>query len=183
MRYLPLERLDGLDPEIIKPIPRDGETMGEVMFRVNVVMKGHFRSPSATRQAFQGGWFHSGDLGAVHPDGYIQLKDHSKDIIISGGENVFLIEVEEMHYSYPAIDIATVVAMPHERWGETPRVFIELAPGHEIDTVALRTWCRDRLAPYKVPGRFVETTIFRISTGKIQKFALREHVKDLAAQS
>ncbi|MFS4582942.1 acyl-CoA synthetase [Phaeobacter sp. C3_T13_0] len=183
VRYLPLEGLDVLDPETMEPVPRDGETMGEVMFRGNVVMKGYFRNPSATRQAFEGGWFHSGDLGVIHPDGYIQLKDRSKDIIISGGENISSIEVEEVLYNYPAIEIAAVVAMPHEKWGETPCAFIELAPGQEIDTEALRTWCRDRLAAYKVPGRFVVTTIPRTSTGKIQKFALREYAKELAAQS
>lgn len=183
VRYLPLEGLDVLYPETMEPVPRDGETMGEVMFRGNVVMKGYFRNPSATRQAFEGGWFHSGDLGVVHPDGYIQLKDRSKDIIISGGENISSIEVEEVLYSYPAIEIAAVVAMPHEKWGETPCAFIELAPGQKIDTEALRTWCRGRLAAYKVPGRFVVTTIPRTSTGKIQKFALREHAKELAAQS
>jgi len=183
VRYLPLEGLDVLDPETMEPVPRDGETMGEVMFRGNVVMKGYFRNPSATRQAFDGGWFHSGDLGVVHPDGYIQLKDRSKDIIISGGENISSIEVEEVLYSYPAIEIAAVVAMPHEKWGETPCAFIEPAPGHEIDTEALRTWCRDRLAAYKVPGRFVVTSIPRTSTGKTQKFVLREHAKELAAHS
>ena len=183
VRYLPLEGLDVLDPETMEPVPRDGERMGEVMFRGNVVMKGYFRNPSATRQAFEGGWFHSGDLGVIHPDGHIQLKDRSKDIIISGGENISSIEVEEVLYSYPAIEIAAVVAMPHEKWGETPCAFIELAPGQKIDTEALRTWCRDRLAAYKVPGQFVVTTIPRTSTGKIQKFALREQAKDIAAQS
>ncbi|MDO6485934.1 acyl-CoA synthetase [Shimia thalassica] len=183
VRYLPLEGLDVLDPETMEPVPRDGETMGEVMFRGNVVMKGYFRNPSATRRAFEGGWFHSGDLGVIHADGYIQLKDRSKDIIISGGENISSIEIEEVLYSYPSIEIAAVVAMPHEKWGETPCAFIELAPGQEIDPEALRTWCRDRLAAYKVPGRFVVTSIPRTSTGKIQKFALREHAKELAAQS
>ncbi|GAB5439186.1 acyl-CoA synthetase [Falsiruegeria mediterranea] len=183
VRYLPLEGLDVLDPETMEPVPRDGQSMGEVMFRGNVVMKGYFRNPSATRQAFEGGWFHSGDLGVIHPDGYIQLKDRSKDIIISGGENISSIEVEEVLYSYPTIEIAAVVAMPHEKWGETPCAFIEPSQGHEIDTEALRTWCRDRLAAYKVPRRFVVTSIPRTSTGKIQKFALRERAKELAAQS
>lgn len=174
VRYLPLEGLDVLDPETLQPVPRDGETMGEVMFRGNVVMKGYFRNPEATQKAFEGGWFHSGDLGVVHPDGYIQLKDRSKDIIISGGENISSIEVEEVLYSYPAIEIAAVVAMPHEKWGETPCAFIEAKPGHDIDTDALRHWCREKLAAYKVPGKFVVTTIPRTSTGKIQKFALRD---------
>ena len=165
VRYLPLEGLDVLDPETLHAVPRDGVTMGEVMFRGNVVMKGYFRNPVATQKAFEGGWFHSGDLGVVHPDGYIQLKDRSKDIIISGGENISSIEIEEVLYSYPSIEIAAVVAMPHEKWGETPCAFIEATPGQEIDTDALRVWCRDRLAAYKVPGRFVVTSVPRTSTG------------------
>jgi len=179
VRYLPLEGLDVLDPETLEPVPHDGETMGEVMFRGNVVMKGYFRNPDATRKAFEGGWFHSGDLGVVHPDGYIQLKDRSKDVIISGGENISSIEVEEALYRHPAIAVTAVVAMPDEKWGETPCAFIELAEGAEIDTDALRQWCRDQLAPYKVPRKFVLTEIPRTSTGKIQKFALREQAKAL----
>lgn len=181
VRYLPLEGLDVRDPETMQPVPRDGATMGEVMFRGNVVMKGYFRNPTATRKAFEGGWFRSGDLGVMYPDGYIQLKDRSKDVIISGGENISSIEVEEVLYSYPSIEIAAVVAMPHEKWGETPCAFIEPVQGQEIDTEALRKWCRDRLAAYKVPGKFIITTIPRTSTGKIQKFALREQAKELAA--
>ena len=183
VRYLPLEGLDVLDPETMHPVPRDGKTMGEVMFRGNVVMKGYFRNAVATRKAFEGGWFHSGDLGVVHPDGYIQLKDRSKDIIISGGENISSIEVEEVLYSYPAVEIAAVVAMPHEKWGETPCAFIEAAPGQDIDTDALRAWCRERLAAYKVPGSFIITSFPRTSTGKIQKFALREYARELAEQT
>ncbi|WP_281968017.1 acyl-CoA synthetase [Roseovarius nanhaiticus] len=183
VRYLPLEGLDVLDPETMRPVPRDGETMGEVMFRGNVVMKGYFRNPAATQKAFEGGWFHSGDLGVVHPDGYIQLKDRSKDIIISGGENISSIEVEEVLYGFPSIAIAAVVAMPHEKWGESPCAFIEAAPGQEIDTEALRAWCRARLAAYKVPRMFIVTSIPRTSTGKIQKFALREHAKELAERN
>ena len=182
VRYLPLEGLDVLDPETMQPVPRDGVTMGEVMFRGNVVMKGYFRNPQATQTAFEGGWFHSGDLGVVHPDGYIQLKDRSKDIIISGGENISSIEVEEVLYSYPSVEIAAVVAMPHPKWGETPCAFIEPKSGHEIDTDALRAWCRERLAAYKVPGKFVVTTIPRTSTGKIQKFALRDRARELVAK-
>ena len=183
VRYLPLEGLDVLDPETMQPVPRDGVAMGEVMFRGNVVMKGYFRNPQATQTAFEGGWFHSGDLGVVHPDGYIQLKDRSKDIIISGGENISSIEVEEVLYSYPSVEIAAVVAMPHSKWGETPCAFIEPKTGHEIDTDALRTWCRERLAAYKVPGKFVVTTIPRTSTGKIQKFALRDRARELVAKT
>lgn len=181
VRYLPLEGLDVLDPDTMLPVPRDGQTMGEVMFRGNVVMKGYFRNPRATEEAFAGGWFHSGDLGVMHPDGYIQLKDRSKDIIISGGENISSIEVEEALYRHPAVAVAAVVAMPHEKWGETPCAFVELAKGKQADAEILRSWCRGRLAPYKVPGRFVFTEIPRTSTGKIQKFALREQAKEIAS--
>lgn len=179
VRYLPLEQLEVLDPETMAPVPRDGETMGEVMFRGNVVMKGYFRNPQATQKVFAGGWFHSGDLGVVHPDGYLQLKDRSKDIIISGGENVSSIEVEEALYRHPAVGVAAVVAMPHEKWGETPCAFVELAIGQQADADVLRAWCRDQLASYKVPGRFVFMPIPRTATGKIQKFVLREQVKGI----
>ena len=181
VRYLPLEGLDVLDPETMQPVPRDGKTMGEVMFRGNVVMKGYFRNPEATQKAFAGGWFHSGDLGVRYPDGYIQLKDRSKDIIISGGENISSIEVEEALYRHSSVAATAVVAMPHDRWGETPCAFVELKPGHDVDEADLRAWCREHLAPYKVPGRIVFTSIPRTSTGKIQKFALREHARDLVA--
>lgn len=177
VRYLPLEQLDVLDPETMQPVPRDGKTMGEVMFRGNVVMKGYFRNQKATNEAFEGGWFHSGDLGVRYPDGYIQLKDRSKDIIISGGENISSIEVEEVLYRHPDVSVAAVVAMPHEKWGETPCAFIELAAGRSVDSEELRQWCRDHLAPYKVPGKFVFTEIPRTSTGKIQKFQMREQAK------
>jgi fatty-acyl-CoA synthase len=180
VRYLPLEGLDVLDPETMLPVPRDGETMGEVMFRGNVVMKGYFRNPKATQQAFAGGWFHSGDLGVRYPDGYIQLKDRSKDIIISGGENISSIEVEEALYRHPAVKTAAVVAMPHEKWGETPCAFVELSTGADVDAATLRAWCKDWLAPYKVPSMVVFMEIPRTSTGKIQKYMLREHAKTLA---
>jgi fatty-acyl-CoA synthase len=179
VRYLPLEQVDVLDPETLQPVPRDGVTMGEVMFRGNVVMKGYFRNPKATAEAFAGGWFHSGDLGVMHPDGYLQLKDRSKDIIISGGENISSIEVEEALYRHPAVAVAAVVAMPHDKWGETPCAFVELVAGNSADAEALRAWCRSHLAAYKVPGRFVFTTIPRTSTGKIQKFVLREEARKL----
>lgn len=180
VRYLPLEGLDVLDPETMQPVPRDGTTMGEVMFRGNVVMKGYFRNTKSTEEAFAGGWFHSGDLGVRHPDGYIQLKDRSKDIIISGGENISSIEVEEVLYRHDAVAVVAVVAMPHDRWGETPCAFVELASGQQADANALRDWCREHLAHYKVPGRFVFAEIPRTSTGKIQKFALREQARELA---
>lgn len=177
VRYLPLEQLDVLNPETLQPVARDGQTMGEVMFRGNVVMKGYFRNPAATQAAFAGGWFHSGDLGVMHPDGYIQLKDRSKDVIISGGENISSIEVEEALYRHPAVAVAAVVAMPHEKWGETPCAFVELGAGQQADAQMMHDWCRKHLAAYKVPRCFVFTDIPRTSTGKIQKFILRERAK------
>jgi fatty-acyl-CoA synthase len=180
VRYLPLEQIDVLDPDTMRPVPRDGKTMGEVMFRGNVVMKGYFRNPKATAEAFAGGWFHSGDLGVMHPDGYLQLKDRSKDIIISGGENISSIEVEDALYRHPAVAVAAVVAMPDEKWGETPCAFIELAPGHSADAETLHAWCRSHLAAYKVPRKFVFTRIPRTSTGKIQKYVLREDARQKA---
>jgi fatty-acyl-CoA synthase len=180
VRYLPLEQLDVLDPETMTPVPRDGQTMGEVMFRGNVVMKGYLRNPQATQDAFAGGWFHSGDLGVIYPDGYIQLKDRSKDIIISGGENISSIEVEEILYRHRDVQVAAVVAMPHDRWGETPCAFVELSAGTTTDADALRDWCRTHLAGYKVPGRFVLMPIPRTSTGKVQKFMLREQARIMA---
>ena len=173
VRYLPLEGLTILDPDTLLPVPHDGQTMGEVMFRGNVVMKGYFKNPTATKKAFAGGWFHSGDLGVVHPDGYIQLKDRSKDIIITGGENVSSIEVEEALYRHPAVATVAVVAKPNDKWGETPCAFVELKPGSQVSADELRVWCRNELASYKVPGEFIFTQIPKTSTGKIQKFLLR----------
>lgn len=173
VRYLPLEGLTILDPDTLLPVPHDGQTMGEVMFRGNVVMKGYFKNPTATKKAFAGGWFHSGDLGVVHPDGYIQLKDRSKDIIISGGENVSSIEVEEALYRHPAVATVAVVAKPNDKWGETPCAFVELKPGSQVSADELRVWCRNELASYKVPGEFIFTQIPKTSIGKIQKFLLR----------
>ncbi|MGK0250375.1 MAG: fatty-acyl-CoA synthase [Oleispira sp.] len=179
VRYLPLEALSVLNPESMKPVPHDGETIGEVMFRGNVVMKGYFKSPQATQQAFAGGWFHSGDLGVIHPDGYIQLKDRSKDIIISGGENISSIEIEDALYKQSAVAVAAVVAMPDTKWGERPCAFIELAEGQAVTATQLTDWCRQLLASYKVPARFEFCSIPRTSTGKIQKFALRQAASKL----
>ena len=177
VRYLPLEALDVLDPETMKPVPRDGETMGEVMFRGNVVMKGYLKNKSSTETAFAGGWFHSGDLGVMHPDGYIQLKDRSKDIIISGGENISSIEVEDALYKHPAVQAAAVVAKPDEKWGETPCAFIELKPGASASSEDIIAWCRKHLAAYKCPRHVVFDELPKTSTGKIQKFKLREMAK------
>jgi fatty-acyl-CoA synthase len=179
VRYLPLEHLDVLDPDTMQPVPHDGKTMGEVMFRGNVVMKGYFRNPTATQAAFQGGWFHSGDLGVRHPDGYIQLKDRSKDVIISGGENISSIEVEDALYQHPDVQVVAVVARPDDKWGETPCAFVERVAGSTVSQEDLNQWCREKLAGYKVPKTYVFQDIPRTSTGKIQKFVLREQAKTL----
>jgi 3-(methylthio)propionyl---CoA ligase len=177
VRYVPLEGLDVRDSDTLKPVPWDGETLGEVMFRGNVVMKGYLKNKAATEKAFAGGWFHSGDLGIMHRDGYVQLKDRSKDIIISGGENISSIEVEDALYKHPAVGAAAVVAKPDEKWGETPCAFIELKPGEAATREDLIAWCRKNLAGYKCPRYVVFTELPRTSTGKIQKFKLREMAK------
>jgi fatty-acyl-CoA synthase len=179
VRYPVLEALDVLDPETLASVPADGETLGEVMFRGNVVMKGYLKNPSATATAFEGGWFHSGDLGVKHPDGYIQLKDRSKDIIISGGENISSIEVEDALYKHPAVQAAAVVARPDEKWGETPCAFVELKPSEMVSTEEIVAWCRQHLAPFKCPRTVVFTELPKTSTGKIQKFRLRELAREL----
>jgi 3-(methylthio)propionyl---CoA ligase len=178
VRYPVLEALDVLDPETMKPVPRDGEMLGEVMFRGNVVMKGYLKNTASTDAAFAGGWFHSGDLGVIHPDGYIQLKDRSKDIIISGGENISSIEVEDALYKHPAVQVVAVVAKPDDKWGETPCAFIELKPGATATTDELIAWCRKNLAAYKCPRYVVFAEIPKTSTGKIQKFKLRGMAKE-----
>ena len=177
VRYHALEDLTVMDPETMTRVPADGETMGEVMFRGNIVMKGYLKNPKASADAFRGGWFHSGDLGVMHPDGYIQLKDRSKDIIISGGENISSIEVEDVLYKHPAVQSAAVVAKPDEKWGETPCAFVELKPGRNATPEEIIKWCRDGMAHYKVPRHVVFTEIPKTSTGKIQKFKLREKAK------
>jgi len=177
VRYVPLEALDVRDPDTLKPVPWDGESMGEVMFRGNVVMKGYLKNKSATEKAFAGGWFHSGDLGVMHRDGYIQLKDRSKDLIISGGENISSIEVEDALYKHPAVGAAAVVAKPDDKWGETPCAFIELKPGEKATREDIIAWCRKNLAGYKCPRYVVFAELPRTSTGKIQKFKLRDMAK------
>jgi len=177
VRYVPLEALDVRDPDTLKAVPWDGESMGEVMFRGNVVMKGYLKNRSATEKAFAGGWFHSGDLGVMHRDGYIQLKDRSKDLIISGGENISSIEVEDALYKHPAVGAAAVVAKPDDKWGETPCAFIELKPGEKATRDDIIAWCRKNLAGYKCPRHVVFTELPRTSTGKIQKFKLRDMAK------
>ena len=178
VRYHALDALTVMDPETMEPTPADGTTLGEVMFRGNIVMKGYLKNPSATREAFEGGWFHSGDLGVMHPDGYVQLKDRSKDIIISGGENISSLEVEDVLMKHPAVMFAAVVARPDEKWGETPCAFIERKTGHDhISAADLIAYCRENLAHYKAPRHVVFTELPKTSTGKIQKFKLREMAK------
>ncbi|MBK5949533.1 acyl-CoA synthetase [Rhodobium orientis] len=179
VRYAALEDLTVMNPETMEKVPADGETIGEVMFRGNLVMKGYLKNPTATDAAFRGGWFHSGDLGVLHPDGYIQLKDRSKDIIISGGENISSIEVEDVLYKHPAIAAAAVVAKPDDKWGETPCAFLELRPGAEITPDEVIAYCRENLAHFKVPRHVQFTDLPKTSTGKIQKYVLREQAKDL----
>ncbi|HKK36433.1 MAG TPA: acyl-CoA synthetase [Paracoccaceae bacterium] len=177
VRYAALERLDVRDPETMEPVPADGETMGEIAFSGNVVMKGYFKNPSATDKALKGGWFWSGDIAVKHPDGYVQIKDRSKDVIISGGENISSIEVEEALYRHPAVALCAVVAKPDEKWGETPCAFVELKEGAEVSEDDLIAHCRDELARFKAPRRVVFGELPKTSTGKIQKFALRERAK------
>ena len=177
VRYSALEDLTVMDPETMTRVPADGETLGEVMFRGNIVMKGYLKNAQATEEAFAGGWFHSGDLGVLHPDGYIQLKDRSKDIIISGGENISSIEVEDVLYKHPAVAACAVVAKPDDKWGETPVAFIELRPGMTATAEEIIAHCRANLAAYKCPRHVVFAEIPKTSTGKIQKFALRETAK------
>ena len=179
VRYHALEDLTVMDPETMARVPADGETMGEVMFRGNVVMKGYLKNPKATAEAFAGGWFHSGDLGVMHADHYIQLKDRSKDIIISGGENISSIEVEDCLYKHPAIQAAAVVAKPDEKWGETPCAFVELKPGKTATAEEILDWCRKGLAKFKVPKHVVFAELPKTSTGKIQKFKLRDRAKEV----
>ncbi len=176
VRYLALEGLDVVDPQSLVPVPRDGASIGEVVMRGNVVMKGYFKNAASTERAFAGGWFHSGDLGVIHPDGYVQLKDRSKDIIISGGENISSIEVEDALYKHPVVDAVAVVAMPHEKWGETPCAFIECVNGKSATGDELREWCQQNLAGFKVPSEFRFEPIPKTSTGKVQKFALRQRI-------
>ncbi len=178
VRYVALEELSVRDPKTLAPVPADGETLGEVMFRGNVVMKGYLKNPAATREAFEGGYFRSGDLGVMHPDGYIQLKDRSKDIIISGGENISSIEVEDALYKHPAVAVVAVVAKPDEKWGETPCAFVELKPGASATAEELIAFAREHLAHFKVPRHIVFAELPKTSTGKIQKHVLRERARE-----
>jgi len=181
VRYTVEEGLTVMDPETMQPVPADGETMGEIMFRGNITMKGYLKNPKATQEAFAGGWFHSGDLAVMHPDGYVKIKDRSKDIIISGGENISSIEVEDALYRHPAVMAAAVVAMPDAKWGETPCAFVELKAGASASETEIIEHCRLHMARFKAPRAVVFGELPKTSTGKIQKFVLREKAKSASA--
>jgi fatty-acyl-CoA synthase len=181
VRYLMEEGLSVMDPQTMQPVPADGETMGEIMFRGNITMKGYLKNPKATQAAFQGGWFHSGDLAVMQPDGYLKIKDRAKDVIISGGENISSIEVEDVLYRHPAVLAAAVVARPDEKWGETPCAFVELKPGAQVSEAEMIEFCRGHLAKFKLPRAVVFGELPKTSTGKIQKFVLRDRAKSASA--
>ena len=179
--YHAQDHMTVIDPVTMKPVPWDGETMGEVMFRGNLTMKGYLKNEKATRDAFAGGWFHTGDLGVVQPDGYVKIKDRAKDVIISGGENISSLEVEDVLYRHPAVMAAAVVAQPDPKWGEVPCAFVELKEGAGVTEDEILEYCRARLARFKAPKRVVFGELPKTSTGKIQKFVLREKVKSSSA--
>ena len=179
VNYHMLEELTVMDPETMQRVPADGETMGEVMFKGNIVMKGYLKNAKTTSESLADGWLHSGDLGVIQPDGYIQLKDRSKDIIISGGENISSIEVESTLYMHPGVSAAAVVAKPDDKWGETPCAFLEMKPGKTSTAEEIIAFCRDNLAHYKCPRTVVFAELPKTSTGKIQKFKLRDLAREM----
>ena len=181
VRYPVQEGVEVMNPETMEPVPRDGKTMGEIMFRGNITMKGYLKNPKASADAFDGGWFHTGDLAVIYPDGYIKIRDRSKDIIISGGENISSIEVEDALYRHPAVMACGVVAAPDPKWGETPCAFVELRTGESTTEADIIAHCRAHLAPFKIPRKVVFGEVPKTSTGKIQKFALRERAKSASA--
>ncbi len=181
VQYLTLDHQRVADPATMRDVPADGATIGELMLRSNTLMKGYLANPAATGEAFAGGWFHTGDLAVMHADGYVEIKDRSKDIIISGGENISSIEVEEVLYRHPMVMEAAVVAQPDEKWGETPCAFVTLKPdAEEVSEADIIAWCREHLAHYKVPRSIVFGPLPKTSTGKIQKYALRERARETA---
>jgi len=181
VRYHMQQAIAVLDPETLKLVPADGETMGEIMFKGNIAMKGYLKNEKATKEAFEGGWFHSGDLAVMNPDGYIKMKDRSKDIIISGGENISSVEVEDVLYRHPAVMAAAVVAKPDDKWGETPCAFLEIKPGMEVTPADIIAHCKQHLAGFKVPRAIVFCELPKTSTGKIQKFELRKQAGSASA--
>jgi fatty-acyl-CoA synthase len=182
VRYALQEGMTVLDPETMQPTPADGQTMGEIMFRGNIVMKGYLKNPSATVKAFEGGWFHTGDLAVMEPDRYVKIKDRSKDVIISGGENISSIEVEDALYRHPAVVSCAVVARPDAKWGESPVAYVEKKAGSTVTEAELIAHCKSLLAGYKVPKDVLFEDIPKTSTGKIQKFMLRQRAKDGTGQ-
>jgi fatty-acyl-CoA synthase len=178
VRYPNTEEVDVMDPETMKPVPRDGETMGEIMIRGNVVMKGYFKDKDATKKSMKSGWFHSGDLAVIHPDGYIKIKDRSKDIIISGGENISSIEIENTVARHPSVSLCAVVAKSDEKWGEIPCAFIELTPEKKATEEEIIKFCKETLAGFKIPKKVVFCDLPKTSTGKIQKFELRKKAEE-----
>jgi fatty-acyl-CoA synthase len=181
VRYVLEEGVTVMDPETMTPVPADGETMGEIMFRGNITMKGYLKNATATAEAFAGGWFHSGDLAVMQPDGYVKIKDRAKDIIISGGENISSIEVEDVLYRHPAVLAAAVVAKPDPKWGESPCAFVELKPDASVTEAEIVAHCRAHLARFKAPKAVIFGPLPKTSTGKIQKFVLRERAKSASA--
>src|SRR5204863_6171956 len=179
--YLLEEGMTVLDPDTMAPVPWDGETMGEIMFRGNITMKGYLGNPRASQEAFRGGWFHSGDLAVMQPDGYVKIKDRSKDVIISGGENISSQEVEDVLHGHPSVMIAAGVAQPEPKWGETPCAFIELKDGASASVEEIIDFCRARMARFKAPRTVVFGPLPKTSTGKIQKFLLRERSRSTSA--
>ena len=168
-----------MNPDTMKPVPQDGKTMGEIMIKGNVVMKGYYKDKEATEKSMKSGWFHSGDLAVVHPDGYIKIQDRSKDIIISGGENISSIEIENTLSKHPSVSIAAVVAKPNEKWGEVPCAFIEAVKDKPVTEKELIDFCKETLAKFKVPKKIEFCELPKTSTGKIQKFELRKKAKEL----
>src|SRR5947208_910993 len=181
VRYLMEEGLTVTDPQTMKPVPADGETLGEIMFRGNITMKGYLKNRKATQEAFAGGWFHSGDLAVLQPDGYLKIKDRAKDVIISGGENISSLEVEDVLYRHPAVLAAAVVAKPDPKWGETPCAFVEVKPGAKVTEKEIVDHCRAHLAHFKAPRHVVFSVLPKTSTGKIQKFVLRQQARSASA--
>ena len=179
VRFPVTEEVSVIDTATGNEVPKDGESQGEIVIRGNTVMKGYFKNPEETEKAFSGGWFHSGDLAVVHDNGYLEIKDRLKDVIISGGENISSIEVEDTLYKHPAISICAVVARPDEKWGETPCAFVELKDGHTVDEAGLIAFCREHLAGFKTPKKVVFGELPKTATGKIQKFVLRQQAKEL----
>jgi fatty-acyl-CoA synthase len=181
VRYQLQDAMTVIDQQTSRPVPADGQTIGEIVFRGNITMKGYLKNPAATREAFDGGWFHTGDLAAVEPDGYVKIKDRAKDVIISGGENISSIEIEDVLYRHPAVAVAGVVAQPDPKWGETPRAYVQLKPGAQASEAELIEYCRANLPRFKAPRTVVFGPLPQTSTGKIQKHVLRDHAQSAAA--